>query len=101
MSEQEAYTDRNLAVQVLARLAQELGWNVGLRTDPDEPDWPVLMVDLVHSHGYSSIGQVSWHLAKQDLVGEWPSFIQDWDGHSVEEKRERMMTFLEERSNPK
>ena len=44
----EAYTDRNLAIQVLARLAQQIGWEVGLRTDPDEPDWPVLVVELVY-----------------------------------------------------
>ena len=94
---EEAYLDRNLAVQVLARLAQELGWDVGLRTDPDEPDWPVLFVELVHPHGYFSLGQVSWHLLRNDIVGEWPEFSGEWDGHNLEEKRKKMRAFLQER----
>jgi hypothetical protein len=83
----DAYFDRNQAVMALARLAQTLGYTVGLRTDPDEPDWPVLLIDL-------PAGQVGWHLPKAELSGDWPSYDKQWDGHSLEEKRERLKTFI-------
>ena len=82
----EAYFDRNLAVMALARLAQTHGFRVGLRRDPEEPDWPVLMVDL-------PTGQVSWHLPPGELVGDWPVY-QEWDGHTLEEKQQRISRFL-------
>jgi hypothetical protein len=75
----DAYFDRNQAVMALARLAQKQGYRVGLVVDPQEPDWPVLMIDL-------PMGQVGWHLPKDEIVGEWPQFPDEWDGHSLEEK---------------
>lgn len=84
---QDAYFDRNQAVQVLARLAKELGLEIGIGIDPDEPEWPVLFVDL-------PTGQVSWHLSKNEVVGEWPSYDGEWDGSDLEEKRQRLTGFL-------
>jgi hypothetical protein len=83
----DAYFDRNQAVMALARLAQELGYTVGLRTDPDEPDWPVLMIDL-------PTGQVGWHMPKAEVNGQFPSYEKVWDGHTLEEKRKRMKEFI-------
>ena len=86
-SKQEAYYDRNLAVMALAKLAEKQGYSIGISYDPNEPDWPVLMIDL-------PTGQVGWHLPKDELVGNWPSYTKEWDGHSLEEKRNRMTKFI-------
>lgn len=79
----DAYFDRSQAVQLLARMAHALGYRVGLRRDPEEPDWPVLFIELAS-------GQVSWHLKADEVVGEWPVFPEEWDGHDLAEKRARM-----------
>ena len=83
----DAYFDRNQAVMALARLAMQKGYRVGLRIDPDEPDWPVLMIDL-------PTGQVGWHLPKAEIIGDWPVFDREWDGHSLEDKRKRIDKFI-------
>lgn len=83
----DAYFDRNQAVMALARLARKQGFKVGLHIDPEEPEWPVLMIDL-------PTGQVGWHLKKEDLIGLWPEYEKEWDGHSLDVKRDRMKTFI-------
>ena len=83
----DAYYDRNQTVQALAKLAQQLGMKVGLHQDPDLPGWPVLMIDL-------PTGQVGYHLPENEVVGEWPVYEKNWDGHSLAEKRERVARFL-------
>ena len=83
----DAYFDRNQAVLALARLAQKAGYAVGLRADPNEPDWPVLTIDL-------PTGQVGWHLPKAEVIGNWPPYEKKWDGHSLVEKRERIRKFI-------
>ena len=85
---EEAYFDRNQAVMVLARFAQQLGYSVGLGVDTQEPDWPVLIVTLPDG------SQVSWHLPKDELVGRWPFHPWGWDGHDLEMKRKRIGDFL-------
>lgn len=86
-SKDDAYYDRNQAVMVLAKLALQLGYKAGLRIDPNEPDWPVMMIELPS-------GQVGWHLPKGEIVGDWPAYDGEWDGHSLAEKRRRMTQFL-------
>ncbi len=83
----DAYLDRNQAVMALARMALACGYPVGLCYDEQEPDWPVMMIDL-------PTGQVGWHLPKKELVGEWPKYQGQWDGHCLEEKRQRMVAFF-------
>lgn len=59
--------------------------------DPDEPEWPVLFVDL-------PTGQASWHISPDDLdlfahVGPRRASDPDapqWDGHTTAEKYERI-----------
>lgn len=80
----DAYFDRNQAVQAFARLALARGWVVGLRTDPAEPDWPILYVDIPGQ------GQVSWHLPRREVLGEWPVYPGVWDGSGLAEKRSRL-----------
>ena len=83
----DAYFDRNQAVMALAKLARQQGYKTGVHVDPNEPEWPVLMIDLPS-------GQVGWHLPKQELLGQWPEYAQAWDGHDLEEKRRRMAGFI-------
>ncbi len=86
----DAYYDRNQAVMVMAKLARQQGMKVGLRFDPDVPGWPVLMIDL-------PTGQVGYHLPKDEVCGNWPDYDQDWDGHSLVDKRERIVDFLNDK----
>lgn len=84
----EAYFDRNQAVQAFARLALAQGWRAGLRTDPAEPDWPILYVDIPGQ------GQVSWHLPKAEVTGDWPAYPAEWDETGLAVKRQRLSGFL-------
>ncbi|MCK9398064.1 MAG: hypothetical protein M0Q44_21065 [Methylobacter sp.] len=90
-SKDDAYFDRNQAVMALAKLAMQQGYKAGIRIDPNEPDWPVLMIDLPS-------GQVGWHLPKNELVGAWPEYDKAWDGHNLNEKRQRLALFLADES---
>ena len=84
----EAYSDRNQAAMLAAKLATLWGFEVGWRTDPSEPDWPVLFIEL-------PTGQVSWHIPKSETVKTDLLYKREWDGHTVEEKRERISRFIE------
>ncbi len=83
----DAYFDRNQAVMAMAKLAMLHGYTVGLHTDPDEPEWPVLMIELPE-------GQIGYHLPKNEIIGEWPVYDKEWDGHSLDEKRARIDKFI-------
>lgn len=83
----DAYFERNQAVMAMAKLAMSQGYKVGLRVDPAEPDWPVLMIDL-------PTGQIGYHLPKDEVVGEWPDYEKEWDGHSLAEKRKRLKKYI-------
>ena len=80
----EAYLDRNLCVQVIARMAQKLGYNVGIK---ENGDWPILYIDL-------PTGQVSWHLPLKEIVGNFSEYSMEWDNHDVECKRNRLVEFI-------
>jgi hypothetical protein len=79
-----AYRERAHLVAYLAALYPA---HIG-RTDPNAPDWPVLIIE-------TPAGQMSWHFAERDLdlVGRvqptGPEHSR-WDGHSTEEKYERL-----------
>ncbi len=84
---QELYKERNIIVMAMAKMAAELGWNIGLGIDADAPGWPVLYID-------SPAGQLSWHIHERDLVGNWADFTQPWDGHTTEQKLERLRQLI-------
>jgi hypothetical protein len=78
------YRDR---AHLVALLAAQLPSHIGL-TDPDEPDWHVIVID-------SPQGQMSWHVAAEDMdlfrhVRRTEPGDAPWDGHSTEEKYERI-----------
>ncbi len=86
------YSDRNRVVQLAAALAQQLGCRVGVRVDPDEPDWPVLMIDLPERLGQRQ--QLSWHIARDDLLPGWELYPDPWDGHTDQEKATRIRRYV-------
>ncbi len=86
-SKEEAYQDRNLAVMALAKLAKLQGYSVGVKLDPEQPDWPVIMIDL-------PTGQVGWHIPVKELTGDWAEFSDEWDGHSIQEKHKRLKALI-------
>ena len=55
-----------------------LGYEAGVRIDPEAPDWPVAYIELPQ-------GQVSWHM---------PEHINAWDGHSTEVKFARIVAHV-------
>lgn len=55
-----------------------LGLEAGIRLDPEQPEWPVVFIEL------PGAGQVSWHI---------PQHEKPWDGHTTEDKYTRIQTF--------
>ena len=89
----DAYFDRNQAVMLAARFALELGYVAGWKPNKDDPGWPILVIDL-------PTGQVSWHIpfgeAAPVALGTLAhGYDGEWDGHTVEEKRRRIDSFLQ------
>lgn len=83
---EEAYFDRNQSVQAFAMCCMRLGYHVGIKSDPK---WSILYIDL-------PTGQVSWHLPNTEIVRKFPRYNGNWDGHDVQEKRDRLRKFIEE-----
>jgi hypothetical protein len=86
------YHDRNLLALALAEMALACGLPAAAGMG-DEPGWPVLYVMLPGNT------QVSYHLPDSGLVGEALRGLYDqpaivWDGHSDEEKRQRLVAFI-------
>lgn len=56
-------------------------------TDPSEPDWAVVSI-------ITEAGQLTWHISPDDMDlfrhVSWDSTVE-WDGHSTEEKYERLV----------
>ena len=83
-----AYRERNQLAQVVAAMADRLGYRVGLGHDPEAGDkWPVPFVDL-------PTGQVSWHIKKADLWRLWPEYAGAWDGHAKGEAEMRLKMMM-------
>lgn len=87
-----AYTERNKLVAALARLVQWGGFSAWLAQHPADPDWDPEWRWIVFVDGPT--GQMSWHLHDSEL-GAFTPWVQlrpvtGWDGHSTEEKYERL-----------
>ena len=81
----EAFYERNQAVFTLLAALEERGNTVGYRVDDDE-EWPVVFAETID-------GQIAWHVPRDEL----PEWLEEkdipYDGHTTEEKHERMRTF--------
>jgi len=84
----DAYYDRNQTVLAFAKLADDVGYPVGVLPSDDD-GWFVLLIDLPQ-------GQVSWHIPGEELVGVWYPYCGKWDGHDLQEKRARMNKYIME-----
>lgn len=73
------YPARYPLVLLAMSLAIQVGYPVGIRIDPDAPEWPVIYIEL-------PTGQVSWHM---------PQHESDWDGHTTEDKYQRIAAFTD------
>lgn len=76
----EADTDARygLILKALA-LANMCGYEAGIRIDPQEPEWPVVFIEL-------PTGQVGWTI---------PQHSHKWDGHTTDDKWRRIEEFAE------
>lgn len=73
------YAERYALVLQAMAAASSKGYAVGIRIDPDDPEWPVVYIEL-------PTGQVSWHM---------PQHPVPWDGHDTAEKYRRCRAFAE------
>lgn len=73
------YAIRNTLIWDAMVTAAEDGYRTGVAFDPNEPDYPVVYIDL-------PTGQVSWHIT---------AYAGEWDGHTTEQKYERCRAFRE------
>jgi hypothetical protein len=74
---QKNYEQRNALAFATVGLCAAEGLKVGIRVDPENPQWPVLYVEL-------PTGQISWHL---------PAHEKAWDGHTTDDKYKRIHEF--------
>lgn len=90
----DAYSQRNKLVAAFARMALKLGWKAGVGQHQDEAnkewedDWrTIVFVD-------TPAGQVSWHFHDSEtwMLEDLPKYRGKWDGHTDEEKWERLAT---------
>lgn len=90
MGNDSVYTERAMLVAHLAARHESC-----FVQDSNEPDWPVVLIDL-------PTGQVSWHIAPDD-VKYFPhvawDLTKEWDGHSTEEKYQRLNALTKEMTN--
>lgn len=95
----EAYTERNLCVAALARMAQanDLKVGVGLHDAADklwDHAWRfIIFIEL-------PTGQVSWHFHQDELplFKDFATYEAPYDGHSTPEKYNRLMAYKPERA---
>ncbi|MFF1916146.1 hypothetical protein ACFVYE_32085 [Streptomyces sp. NPDC058239] len=83
------YRERAHLVALLAALHPS---HIG-RTDPNAPEWAVVTVE-------TPAGQMTWHIAERDMdlfahVQPTNRICRGWDGHTTEEKYQRMRDLTE------
>lgn len=72
------YELRNKGILTAMVTCLAIGYPAGVRFDPQEPEWPVVYMEL-------PTGQISYHI---------PQFPEAWDNHTVEEKNARLESFV-------
>lgn len=80
------YRERAMLVRVLAEWYPST-----IKIDENEPDWPIIYIEL-------PTGQVSWHIAKEDMEIYASVRKNDetfrYDGHTTGEKYRRLMDYV-------
>lgn len=88
---EDVYTERNIAVALALSLAVKLNYDINIHVEMDEPDWIVVFITL-------PTGQTSWHIPRTEYRAYFPDYApvamgNPWDGHTTEQKNERIQTF--------
>lgn len=88
---EEAYTDRNQLALAFLKTLQDKDIETGYYNDPDtSEEWRVVYAELPQ-------GQISYHVPTE-LIEEY-DFLEEkeecWDGHTTEEKRDRLEEFIQ------
>lgn len=88
-----AYLERNRLVAAFCRLALELGWNAGKARTAIE-GWSEEWHGCIYIDTPS--GQVSWHYhdSHDHLFDDLPDYDGKWDGHTTDQKYERLNELL-------
>lgn len=84
----DVYEDRNLVVLLLLKLLKDRGFEVGYRIDEEEPEWPVVYANS------PIIGQISWHIPREELPDWMEKGDLEFDGHTNEEKNRRVREYI-------
>jgi len=90
----QAYSERNQCVALIAKLAAQQGYTIGMgKHDPKDYNWEddwrnIVYIDL-------PTGQISWHIhdSELELFSQLPPYANGWDGHSTDEKHQRMREY--------
>lgn len=90
----DAYGERDRCVALIAKMAVALGYKAGIGRHPEsdekwERDWMnIIFIEL-------PTGQVSWHIHDSELsfFDGLPKYSEPWDGHTTEEKYQRVLAF--------
>lgn len=77
------YEERHVLVMVLVRLAQQVGWPVGVRYHDVDPLWPVVYIETPK-------GQVCFHLPADEIPGDLGLHDKEWDGTDSATKYRRL-----------
>ena len=88
----DAYAERDKCVYAVAALAEKLGYPVGMAKHPDnDVDWDDDWMNIVSIE--LPTGQVTWHIHDDEMpyFERFPKIGNQWDGHSTEEKYQRVL----------
>lgn len=85
-----AYTERNRLVAALAWMAIAFGWRAGVSPDTTQDGWDLVFIKTPN-------GQLSWHIpsSEADLFDGLPPYLGEWDGHTSQEKYERLANLFQ------
>jgi len=91
---EEVYRERAEAWMLAMAFAKLAGFEVGVRGD--DPAWPVHVIYL------PDIGEVAIHIAQEDTI---PVVLEhksdrEYDGHTDDDKSERIQQFVEKMFSP-
>lgn len=72
------YRNRTFHLYEALHLAIQCGYKAGIRIDKEDPEWPVIFIEL-------PTGQISYHVEQHPFR---------WDNHTNEEKDARLLAYV-------